>query len=126
MSELVFSLYPSALDCGISPGQFWDLSLLEITDLMESYGRREIRQIKQDIVSKHFLAKDIGQYTALVIQGGDNMNPSELWDFFPDLFAEERVEGERQRAKRQLAVYKAQMEDFMHQHNHRRKDGGGK
>lgn len=77
-------------------------------------------------MSKHFLAKDIGQYTALVIQGGDNMNPSELWDFFPDLFAEERAEGERQRAKRQLAVYKAQMEDFMYQHNHRRKDGGEK
>jgi hypothetical protein len=48
----------------------------------------------------------------------------ELWDFFPQLFAEEKEEYKQVQA-RQVAVYQAQMLDFALRHNHKRKGGDG-
>lgn len=72
---------------------------------------------------KHFLARDIGQYTALAVQGSDNVQMMELWDYFPELFKEEKEAIEKVQQERQLALYKAQMEDFTYRHNSR--NGGG-
>lgn len=125
LTELVSLLYPSALDCGIQPDQFWESSLLEITDLMESYGRTERDRVKNDIVLKHFLARDIAQYVALAFSGEEGAEAAELWDFFPELFQEEKVIAETRRREQQLAIYKAQMLDFTYRHNNSR-NGGGK
>ncbi len=121
---MISGIYPSALDCGINPDQFWEMSLLEITDIMDSYRRRVESKTKQDIMLKHFLARDIGQHIALSIHGSDEAQIAELWDFFPDLFAEEKEEAELRKQAHQLAVYKAQMQDFAYRHNHR--NGGEK
>lgn len=121
---MISEIYPTALDCGISPERFWDLSLAEVTDLIESFQRCEESRIKHELRMKHFLARDIGQYTALAVQGSDNVHLLELWDYFPELFGDEKDAAEREIQERRLAVYKAQMEDFVHRHN--RKNGGGK
>lgn len=116
-------LYPRALDCGIRPGEFWELSLLEVTDLMESYERRERARLKQSLLEKHFLARDIGQYIALVVQGSDQVEVLDIWDFFPELFREEKEAAKQARTEQQLALYKAQMERFAFRYN--QKIGGG-
>lgn len=71
----------------------------------------------------HFLARDIGQYTALAIHGDKDVKTMDLWDYFPELFAEEKAEIEEERQKQQAAIYKAQMIDFAYRHNHARKGG---
>lgn len=91
---------------------------------MESYERKERRQMKQRLIEKHFLAKDIAQYISLILNGSDEVQIVELWDYFPDLFAQERPEAEKKKQERELAVYKAKMIDFAHRHNHARSGGG--
>lgn len=119
MSDLISEIYPHALDCGISPERFWNLSILEVTDIIESVQRQEKSRIKQKLMNSHFLAQDIGQYTAVAVQGSDNVKIMELWDYFPELFLEEKKEWQ----ERQAAVYKAQMIDFAYRHNHARAGG---
>lgn len=99
------------------------MSLPEIVDLIESYERRKTHQIKQDLLAKHFLAKDIGQYVALVIHGSDDIAIKELWDFFPELFGDLKADAEKRRKEQQMALYKAQMLDYAYRHNNR---NGGK
>ena len=104
------------------PDQFWSMTILEITDLMESYHRRKLAEIKQDLKNKHFLARDIGQFIDLALNGSQNTDFHELWDFFPELFKEEKEMEEQRRTKQQLALYKAKMLDYAYRHNH--KNGG--
>lgn len=104
--------------------RFWQLSLLEITDFMDSKVRSMKREQKQKLTDLHFLTQDIGQYTALALHGSDNVRIMELWDFFPQLFAEEKEESKRVQAS-QMAVYQAQMLDYALRHNHKRKGGDG-
>ena len=104
--------------------QFWGLSLAEIQDFLESYERKERRQMKQRLIEKHFLAKDIAQYISLILNGSKDVRIMELWDYFPELFGEEGPEAEKKKQERELAAYKVQMIDFAYRHNHARKRGG--
>ena len=67
---MIGDLYPHALDCGISPERFWELSIPDIIDTMESFRRQEERKAKHELMNLHFLARDIGQFTTVAIQGG--------------------------------------------------------
>lgn len=124
LTDLISQLYSTALDCEISPERFWNLSLLEATDLIESYERRRLARTKQDLLSKHFLARDISQFVALTVHGSDEIEIREIWDFFPELFGDMKEDSEKQKAEQQLALYKAQMLDYTYRHNNR--NGGGK
>lgn len=90
---------------------------------MESNRRQEERKIKHELMNLHFLARDIGQFTAIAIQGGDNVKIMELWDYFPELFSKEKEEIEKEQQKQQAEIYKAQMIDFALRHNHARTGG---
>lgn len=114
-------MYPAALDCGIDPERFWNLTIPEISDLMESYERRSAAKVKQDLLSKHFLAKDISQFVALLVHGNDQIKIQELWDFFPELFGDMKEDSERKKAEQQLAVYKAQMLNYVNRYNNRKR-----
>lgn len=112
------------MDYGISTDQFWNLSLVEIQDHLESHERKERRQTKQRLIEKHFLAKDIAQYVSLILNGSKEAEIMELWDYFPKLFHEEKPEVEEKRKNHDVAVHKAQMIDFAHRFNHARSGGG--
>lgn len=120
---MIGDLYPHALDCGISPERFWELSIPDIIDTMESFRRQEERKAKHELMNLHFLARDIGQFTTVAIQGGDKVKVMELWDFFPELFGREHEETEKKIQEKQLAEYKARFNDFAIRHNHARAGG---
>lgn len=121
---MIDDLFPLALDCGISPERFWELSIPDIIDIMECSRRQEERKVKRELMNLHFLARDIGQFTAVAIQGGNKVEIMELWDFFPDLFGREHEETEKKIQEKQLAEYKARFNDFAIRHNHARAGGG--
>lgn len=102
--------------------QFWECSVAEIQDYLESYERRERQEIKQRLSEKHFLAQDISQYVGLLL-GGKKEELLELWDFFPGLFGQEGRTAQENRKAQEMAVYKAQMQDFALRHNHARNGG---
>lgn len=121
---MIDDLFPLTLDCGISPERFWELSIPDIIDIMECSRRQEERKVKRELMNLHFLARDIGQFTAVAIQGSDKVEIMELWDFFPDLFGREHEETEKKIQEKQLAEYKARFNDFAIRHNHARAGGG--
>ena len=126
MSDYIDSLYDAALDCGIPPEEFWNMSILEVCDRIDSFWRREEQRRKKTLAGLHFLAKDISQYVGCILSGKEDVKPLELWDFFPALFQDEKAAAEEQRKNRELAEYKAKMNDLAYRHNHaRRKKGGG-
>lgn len=86
--------------------------------------RKERNQMKLRLIEKHFLAQDIAQYVSLVVNGSSDNKALELWDYFPELFENESTVAEKKRQEQELAVYKAQMIDFAHRHNHARAGGG--
>ena len=124
LTDLISQLYYKALDCEINPDQFWNLTIQENTDLIDSFERRKLAETKQNLLSKHFLAKDIGQFIALSIHGKDEIEIMEIWDFFPELFGDMKEEAEQRKQKQQMELYKAQMLDYVYRHNNR--NGGGK
>ncbi|MEY8356792.1 hypothetical protein AALB39_26060 [Lachnospiraceae bacterium 54-53] len=124
MADYISELYPIALDCGLSPERFWEFSPAEIQDILESHERKERRQMKQRLIEKHFLAKDIAQYVSCVINGSKDTKIMELWDYFPELFEGEGTDIEKKRQEQEQAAYKAQMIDFAYRHNHARSGGG--
>ena len=81
-----------ALDCGISSSLFWNSSVLEITDLMESFERTERRKQKQKAIDNYYLADQIVAGFNLIMNGNENgeNNPHMLWDYYPGLFEEEK------------------------------------
>lgn len=123
MTDYIDELYPIALDCGVDQECFWTLSLAEIHDRLESYERTEKRKMKQRLTEKHYLARDIAQHVSLILNGSEDVQIMELWDFFPELFAEEGPLAEKKKQEMELAAYKAQMIDFTLRHNHSRERG---
>lgn len=94
------------------------MSLSEITDTIESHVRKEERREKGELSKIHFLARDVANQIGFALAGNEDVTPPELWDYFPELFAPEKVSVEREKKERALAVYKAQMLDFTYRHNH--------
>ena len=70
---MIDDLFPLALDCGISPERFWELSIPDTIDIMECSRRQEERKVKRELMNLHFLARDIGQFTAVAIQGSNKV-----------------------------------------------------
>lgn len=101
------------------------MGLDEILDVMESHTRKEERRQKEELRKLHFLARDTAQQVGFVIAGDENGSPPELWDYFPELFAVEKDHAEKKKNEQALAVYKAQMMDYMYRHNHMRNGGEG-
>ena len=102
---------------GYTPSLFWESSLLEIYDLMDSYNRRKKNEIKEleekikaEISLNAVLARQIGEYIASLFNKDSQITP--LNKFFPSLFEEEEK-------KVNMALYKAKMEEFVFKHNQR-------
>lgn len=80
--------------------------------------------MKQRLIEKHFLAKDIAQYVSLILNGPKDVKLMELWDYFPEIFNEEKPKVEEKQKDHDIAVNKAQMIDFAHRFNYARAGGG--
>ncbi|MGT2964206.1 hypothetical protein [Streptococcus acidominimus] len=110
MTELIDGFYPTALDAGIAPFSFWDYTLQELKDLVESYNRNFISSQKLRAMHGYKQAQMIASYVSLMLQS-DGKEP-EVWDFYPDIFSDVRERTEQLRAERELEEHKARMRAF--------------
>lgn len=101
---MIYDLYPNALDCGVPIEKFWDLSLAEISDMMGSFKRRRNNQLKQELINgfafAQYTAECIGQYIH------ENNKVRQPWDYFPEMFVEEKKQYEEAEYERQLETAK--------------------
>lgn len=57
MTEYIGELYPIALDVGITPTLFWEYSIQEITDIIDSRNRVLEFNRKNEYIRDYYLAK---------------------------------------------------------------------
>ncbi len=118
-------MYPIFLDCGYTPSLFWDLSLAEVLDVIESKKRREkaeydhqVEELKTQAIMNQVHARQIAEFLALSILGNENIKLTKLSEYFPDLFKDDSEKA----ANEQILLHKARMEEFAFWHNHKRKE----
>jgi len=105
---------------GYGPSLFWDSSLQEIFDLIESYNRKvkldseeKTAEIKMQILLDSALAKWIGENVACLMDKKARITPANK--LFPELFKTE--DNQEIESKKAVDLYKAKMEEFTFRHN---------
>lgn len=109
---------------GYTPSLFWECSLLEIYDLMDSYNRKKENEMKEfeeklkaNISLNSVLARQIGEYVASLFNKDSQLTP--LNKFFPNLFEAD----DEEETNNDMSLYKAKMEEFAFRHNERLRKG---
>lgn len=110
------------LDIGGKPLDFWDLTILEIRDMIESYNRVRIQKQKDKIIESYRLSQMIANNVSLLLS--KDAKPLEVWDYAPELFQEEREQVEKARLAQELKLHQERMRLFAESHNRKMKMKG--
>nr|DAS14336.1 MAG TPA: hypothetical protein [Caudoviricetes sp.] len=110
------------LDIGGKPLDFWDLTILEIKDMIESHNRVTIQKQKEKIVESYRLSQMIANNVSLLLS--KEAKPLDVWDYAPDLFQEERDQVEKARQEQEMRMHKERMRAFAESHNRKMKMKG--
>ena len=118
VSDLINELYPVALDCDISSFLFWESSVLEITDYIESYRRKEKRKQKQTAIDNHILADQLLKGISVIFSEENKaIEINELWDYYPGLFEEEKKQHLIEQEENEFENFKARRMKFANAYN---------
>ena len=110
------------LDIGGKPLDFWDLTVLEIRDMIESYNRVTIQKQKEKIIESYRLSQMIANNVSMLLS--KDAKPLEVWDYAPELFENEREQVEQARLTQELRLHKEHMRMFAESHNRKLKMKG--
>lgn len=110
------------LDIGGRPLDFWDLTVLEIREMIESYNRVTIQKQKEKIVESYRLSQMIANNVSLLLS--KDAKPLEVWDYAPELFEKEREQVEQARLAQVLKLHQERMRMFAESHNRKFKTKG--
>lgn len=110
------------LDVGGKPLDFWDLTMLEIRDMIESHNRVTIQKRKEKIIESYRLSQMIANSVSLLLS--KEAKPLEVWDYAPELFEKEREQVEQARLTQELKLHKERMRMFAESHNRKLKMKG--
>lgn len=112
-----------ALDAGIPIDTFWDSSLSEIWDMLESYERRK-RQIRKDKILDDFIIAEVTAINLAALLSSDKkIQTPRPWDYYQKIFTEEKEVYEKERAERELEEYKEKRRAYAAEVNRRRQQG---
>lgn len=118
------------LDAGYGPSLFWELSIGEINDLLESYARRKEREekhreavLKDEIMVLFNQALQIGNVVSRMMN--HNVPIKMPKDYYPELFGtaentnftKQEAEGDEHKLSPEMELHKARMDDFIFRHN---------
>lgn len=92
---------------------------MEICDLMESHRRTERQQAKQRINQDFIMAEVNARYLAMAMDGKGEL--PKVWEYYPELYADERTQYEAQMAADEMEDYKARRLEYVREFNRRRK-----
>lgn len=121
-------MYLAFLDAGYSPSLFYELSIGEVNDMLESYAwnkEREQRirkaELKDEIMILFNQALQMGNVVGKIMDKNTEIRlPRE---YYPDLFATENETnfteqaGDKPKLSPEMELHKARMDDFIFRHN---------
>lgn len=108
------------LDIGGKPLDFWDLTVLEIREMIESYNRVKVQERKEKIIDSYRLSQMISNHVSSLLS--KDAKVLEFWEYAPDLFVEEQQAVEQERQRQALLLHKERMREFAERHNQKRKE----
>ena len=119
LTDLINELYPIALDCDISSFLFWESSVLEIGDYIESYRRKERMKQKQIAIHNHNLADQLLRGISIIFseEKASESDIKQIWDYYPDLFEDEKKEYYIQKEQDEFESFKARRLRFANSYN---------
>lgn len=112
------------MDCGIRPDEFWEYSLGEIRDLLDSYARNERRRVRDEIVARYELADLIGMYIQIPYDTDRTIKIPHVWDTYPSLFADERIAFEERQKVEALEQARISRREYAARYNEMRRKRG--
>lgn len=112
------------MDCGILPDDFWEYSIGEIRDLMESFARAERRRVQEQITSRFQLADLIGLHMQKLFDDKNEIAMPHTWDVYPELFAEEKEAYKRRQKAEALERAKISRKEYAAKYNEMRRQRG--
>ncbi len=124
---MIYAVYPKAIDCGISVETFWNLTIPEIEDVMESHYREMNQKEKVKIERLFVLADAISTRVAFAFFGSKtDMKDSVLqpWDVYPELFSKEKEHRDDFEEDREFQEYKDARRRHAAEFNKRRREAG--
>ena len=118
-------MYPIFLDLGYTPQFFWDISLQEIYELIESKNRirkieeeKEKNDLKTRIIINSILARQIAENVSCLFSKDTKV--SNVYELMPELFKEELEQLRKEQAEEQWKLHKARFMMFSEEHNRKR------
>lgn len=120
---MIGDLYPTALDHGIPPERFWNYSLGEVLDLIESWVRVKKQTAKEQIAAYFELAGLIGLYIQKPYDEKNEIKIPHPWDAYPDLYQAEKERYEAAQEKIMLNEARISRREYAQKHNRLRNQG---
>ena len=96
------------------------MSVAEIRDKIESYARVKERNFKEKVILNNVLADQISSRVARLLD--NKVEIKQIWDFFPNLFEEEKKQFEQEKEQDEFERYKLRKKQFANKVN--KKFGG--
>ena len=118
LSDWIDRLYSDALDIGISIETFWNSSLSEILDMMESYKRVQYEKTRERILFMYQHAEWTAQHIAAKFDSKQRVPYP--WDSFPEMFSVEKEVFEENRQKQELEEFKERRRNYYNYKNKQR------
>lgn len=127
VTDWLWELYSVFLNTDYAPYLFWELSLDEILDMLESYDRRKKAEFRRKAEFNMVQAMQTAEFISVLFQTDKSkIKVTPLSEYFPKLFPRnQETTGENDnQMSRELAVNKAKMEEFAFWHNRKLQSKG--
>lgn len=99
---------------------FWNSSLVDIQDFIESYTRRKKEEIMKNFTHAEIMANRL----AMLLPSDDKVQRIMPWDYYPELFKEERIRYKKQKEEQEFKEFKMNRRNAMDAYNAKYYGGG--
>lgn len=99
---------------------FWNSSLVDIQDFIESYTRRK----KEEIMKNFTHAEIVANRLAMLLPSDDKVQRIMPWDYYPELFKEECIRYKKQKEEQEFKEFKMNRRNAMDAYNAKYYGGG--
>lgn len=101
------------------PHEFWELSFLEVNDILESHEREEVKRLKKQTISHCDLGYILTANSGIINEDKKLIKP---WDIYPTLFEEEKALYDQRIAEEEFEEYKQRRKEYAEALNARRRE----
>lgn len=85
--------------------------------MLQSYERKQVKQLKEKVILNEILAEQIFDRVAILADKDNAEHVRRLWDFLPEVFKNEKENNLVAQKAAQLEIYKQRFNEYARTHN---------